>query len=290
MLGGWITDNVSWPWIFYINLPVGIMSAFMTWTIYRKRESTRLSLPIDGVGLGLLVLWIGCLQIMLDLGKENDWFHSPMIVTLGVVALVGLVVFIIWELTDAHPVVDLRLFTRRNFWAGSLTMSVAYGMFFGTVVLMPLWLQQYMGYTATLAGMIMAPVGILAIILSPVVGKSIGKVDPRYFATSAFVVFAMLLWMRSHFNTQADFGTLLIPTFIQGIAMACFFIPLTTITLSGLTPDRLPAAAGLSNFTRIMAGAIGTSVVTTIWDDRATLHHAQLTEAVTGAAGLPTVF
>jgi len=280
LLGGWITDNISWPWIFYINIPVGLLAASASWMLYHKRETLTRQLPIDAVGLGLLVVWVGALQIMLDKGKELDWFHSPEVVVLGVVALVGLVFFLIWELTEEHPVVDLTLFTRRNFWAGALATSIGYGLFFGNVVLLPLWLQQYMGYTATQAGMVMAPVGLLAIVLSPVVGKNIGKVDPRYFATFAFVVFALVLWMRSRFNTQADFGTIMIPTFVQGIAMAFFFIPLVTITLSGIAPERIPAASGMSNFMRITAGAFGTSIATTLWEDRAALHHAQLAEAV----------
>nr|WP_236598975.1 DHA2 family efflux MFS transporter permease subunit [Ramlibacter monticola] len=280
LLGGWITDHISWSWIFYINIPVGIAAAFASWAIYRKRETARRALPIDKVGLALLVVWVACMQMMLDLGKEYDWFASPMIVALAVVAVVGFVFFLAWELTDDHPVVDLRLFARRNFWAGTLAVSVGYGLFFGNVVLLPLWLQQFMGYTATDAGMIMAPVGLLALLLSPVVGKTIGKVDPRRYASIAFVVFALVLWMRSHFNTQADFGTIMVPTIIQGVAMAFFFIPLITITLSGLTPDRIPAASGLTNFVRITAGAIGTSVSTTLWESRASLHHAHLAETV----------
>ncbi len=157
---------------------------------------------------------------------------------------------------------------------------MGYGVFFGNVVLLPLWLQQYMGYTSTEAGMVMAPVGLLAIVLSPWVGKNISKFDPRYFATFAFVVFALVLWMRSHFNTQASFAVLLIPTVIQGIAMAFFFIPLVTVTLSNMTPDRIPAASGLSNFARITAGAFGTSIATTVWENRAVLHHAQLSESI----------
>jgi MFS transporter, DHA2 family, multidrug resistance protein len=280
LLGGWITDNIAWSWIFYINIPVGLVAAAASWAIYRKRESVRRKLPIDSVGLALLVLWIGALQMMLDLGKEHDWFRSPLIVALGVTALVGFAFFLIWELTDAHPVVELRLFARRNFWAGTLTTSVAYGLFFGNVVLLPLWLQQFMGYTSTAAGMVLAPVGLLAMVLSPVVGKTVGKVDPRRYATFAFIVFGLVLWMRSQFNTQADFNTILVPTVIQGVAMAFFFIPLMTITISGLAPDRIPAASGLTNFVRITAGAIGTSVSTTLWESRAALHHAQLAEAV----------
>ena len=280
LLGGWITDNISWPWIFYINIPVGIVAASITWALYRKRESTTRKVPIDAIGLALLVLWVGSMQLMLDKGKELDWFHSPQIVTMAVVAVVGFAFFLIWELTDKHPVVDLSLFKRRNFWSGAVATAVAYGLFFGNVVLLPLWLQQWMGYTATQAGMIMAPVGLLAIFFSPIVGLTVSKIDPRRYATFSFLVFALVLWMRSNFNTQADFVTIIIPTVIQGIAMAFFFIPLVTITLSGLTPDRIPAASGLSNFLRITAGAMGTSLTTTLWDNRATLHHAQLSETI----------
>ena len=280
LLGGWITDNISWPWIFYINIPVGILAALITWGIYRQRESVVRKVPIDAIGLALLVLWVGSLQLMLDKGKELDWFHSAEIVILGVTAVVGFAFFLVWELTEKHPVVDLSLFKRRNFWTGAVATAVAYGLFFGNIVLLPLWLQQFMGYTATQAGMAMAPVGLLAIVLSPAVGITVGKVDARRYATFSFLVFALVLWMRSNFNTQADFMTIMIPTLVQGVAMAFFFIPLVTITLSGLTPDRIPAASGLSNFLRITGGAIGTSVTTTLWENRATLHHAQLVEAV----------
>lgn len=280
LLGGWITDNVNWPWIFYINIPVGIVAAFASWAIYRKRESATRKLPIDTVGLALLVVWVGAMQIMLDIGKEHDWFHSGLVVALGVVAAVGFAFFLVWELTDEHPVVDLRLFARRNFWTGTLTTAVAYGLFFGNVVILPLWLQQYMGYTATDAGMILAPVGLLAMVFSPIVGKTVTMVDPRRYVTFAFLVFALVLWLRSRFNTQADFGTLVIPTVIQGLAMAFFFIPLLTITLSGLPPERIPAASGLTNFARITAGAFGTSISTTLWESRAAMHHAHLVESV----------
>ncbi|HEX8011312.1 MAG TPA: DHA2 family efflux MFS transporter permease subunit [Casimicrobiaceae bacterium] len=281
VLGGWITDNISWPWIFYINIPVGLAAAAVTWMIYHKRETPTARLPVDGVGLGLVIVWVGAMQIMLDRGKDLDWFNSGQIVALAIVALVGFALFIVWELTDRHPIVDLRLFARRNFWTASLAMALAYGAFFGNVVLLPLWLQQYMGYTATWAGMILAPVGLLAILLTPFVGRYVNHVDPRIFGTAAFAIFALVLWMRSLFNTQADVETLLIPTIIQGAAVAVFFVPLVNLSLSGLPHDQIPAASGLFNFARITAGAFGTSIVTTWWDRRATLHHAQLAERVT---------
>lgn len=280
LLGGWITDNMTWPWIFYINLPIGIGSAAITWSIYRERNSPTRQLPIDKIGLALLVIWVGALQIMLDKGKELDWFASGQIVLLAVTAVVGFAFFIAWELTEEHPIVDLSLFARRNFLIGTLALSLGYGTFFGNVVLLPLWLQQYMGYTATLAGFVLAPVGLFAILLSPLVGKKVGSTDPRLLATVAYVVFALVLWMRSEFNTQADVMTLIIPTLIQGVSMAFFFIPLVSLTLSGLSPERIPAASGLSNFARITAGAFGTSIVTTAWEDRSVLHHAQLVESV----------
>jgi MFS transporter, DHA2 family, multidrug resistance protein len=281
VLGGWITDNIAWPWIFYINVPVGIVAGLLTWMVYRKRETPTARVPIDGVGLGLLVLWVGALQVMLDKGKDLDWFNSTQIVALAVVATVGVTLFVIWELTDQHPIVDLSLFRRRNFWVSTLAMLLAYGMFFGNVVLLPLWLQQYMGYTATLAGLVLAPVGLLAIFLTPLVGRVMHRVDPRIFVTISFGVFALVLFMRAHFNTEATIGTLLVPTLIQGAAMATFFIPLIAIGLAGLTPDRIPSASGLMNFARITAGSFGTSIVTTLWDRRATLHHAQLIERLT---------
>jgi DHA2 family multidrug resistance protein len=176
--------------------------------------------------------------------------------------------------------VDLRLFKRRNFWTGTVAISVGYGLFFGNVVLLPLWLQQFMGYPSIDAGMLLAPVGLFAIFLSPLVGKNISKVDPRWLASLAFVVFALVLWMRSHFSTQADFGTMMLPTLIQGVAMACFFIPLSVILLSGIRPDKIPAASGLSSFVRIVLGSFGTSIATTVWQDRAAMHHAQLAESV----------
>jgi DHA2 family multidrug resistance protein len=281
LLGGWISDNATWPWIFYINVPIGIAAAAATWAIYERRETATQRSPIDLVGLGLLAVWVGALQVLLDKGKDLDWFHSGQIVALAVAALVGFAFFLVWELTEKNPIVDLRLFARRNFWTAALAMALAYGTFFGNLVLLPLWLQQYMGYTPTWAGIVLAPVGVLAILLSPLVGRLIDRVDPRIFATAAFAIFALVLFMRSRFDTGANLATLMVPTVIQGAAMALFFIPLVSLSLSGLAPDRVPAASGLFNFARITAGSFGTSLATTWWDRRASLHHAQLAGHIT---------
>lgn len=285
LLGGWITDNISWPWIFYINIPVGLMAAGLTWSIYRKRDPGPRRVPLDYVGLVLLVLFVGALQIMIDKGKELDWFESGEIVALAAVAIVSFLFFVAWEMTEKHPIVDIRLFFRRNFVIGTMSLSIAYGLFFGNVVLLPLWLQQYMDYTATWAGIATAPVGVLAIILSPWVGKNVGKIDPRKLATVAFLLFGLVLWMRSRFDTDADLTTILVPTLLQGAALAFFFVPLQSIVFSGLAPDRIASAAGLSNFVRITAGAIGTSLFTTLWENRAILHHSQLSEKIEFGSG-----
>ncbi|HWX10957.1 MAG TPA: DHA2 family efflux MFS transporter permease subunit [Trinickia sp.] len=278
ILGGWISDNISWPWIFYVNIPVGIVAAIATWAIFRTRDSAIKKAPIDTVGLALLVIWVGSLQVMLDQGKDLDWFSSTTIVVLALTAVIGLAFFIVWELTAEHPVVDLSLFKKRNFTGGTVALSIGYGLYFGNLVLLPLWLQTDIGYTATDAGLVMAPVGVFAILLSPVTGKFMPRTDPRKIATAAFCVFALCFWMRSRYTTGVDTWSLALPTLVQGIAMAGFFIPLVSITLSGLPGNRIAAASGLSNFVRIMCGGIGTSIFQTAWDHRTIMHHAQLAE------------
>ena len=208
----------------------------------------------------------------------RSWFNSGIVIALAVIAVVAFIYFVIWEIGEKHPVVDLSLFAGRNFSGGVVAISVGYGLFFGSLVILPLWLQTQLGYTATEAGKVMAPVGVLAIIMSPIVGKMLPKVDARIVATMAFLIFAVVFFMRAQFNENVDFYTLMVPTVIQGAAMAMFFIPLTSIILSGQPSEKIPAAAGLSNFVRIMFGGMGTSIISTMWDDRSILHHAQLAE------------
>ncbi|PRG71390.1 DHA2 family efflux MFS transporter permease subunit, partial [Burkholderia cenocepacia] len=211
ILGGWISDNYSWPWIFYVNIPVGIAAAAATWAIYRNRESAVRRAPIDGVGLALLVVWVGSLQIMLDKGKDLDWFASTTIVVLALTAVIAFAFFVIWELTAEHPVVDLSLFRIRNFTGGTVALSIGYGLYFGNLVLLPLWLQTQIGYTATDAGLVMAPVGLFAILLSPLTGKYLPRTDPRFISTASFLTFALCFWMRSRYTTGVDEWSLTLP-------------------------------------------------------------------------------
>ncbi len=288
ILGGWITDNISWPWIFYINLPFGALSAFLTWSMIGNRSSTTQKVPIDKIGLFLLVIGVGALQILLDKGNELDWFESRTIFTLAVVAVVCLALLIVWELTDRHPVVDFHLLGQRNFMIGTLVLSVGYLVFFGNVVILPLWLQTNMGYTATWAGLATAPIGIVPVILSAVVGKYMNRIDLRLWATFSFAIFAAVSFWNSHFNTDVTFAQIVLPRLLMGFGVVTFFVPLTALTLSEIPPHLLPSATGLSNFLRILAGSFGTSLSITLWDRRTDYHHSILASHV--SAFDPNVF
>jgi MFS transporter, DHA2 family, multidrug resistance protein len=281
ILGGYISDNYPWGWIFLINLPVGIFSVFVCWRSLPTRESAAHKLKIDGVGLALLVVWVGSLQVVLDQGKDLDWFNSNVIVGLSIVTVVCLAAWIIWELSEEHPIVDLSLFKYRSFTLGTVALCLAYGLFFGNVVLMPLWLQSNLNYTATWAGIVTAPSGITALLVAPFVGKYIGRFDPRLFATVSFVIFALSYFMRAEYPPDASFWVFAVPTLVQGFAMGTFFIALLTITFDRLPADKLPAASGLNNFLRITASGFATSLTTTFWDRRESLHQTRLVESLT---------
>jgi DHA2 family multidrug resistance protein len=280
ILGGWITDNYSWPWLFYINVPTGIATAGLSWLLLRRRESQRVKVPIDAIGLALLVISVGALQFMLDNGNEKDWFASTEIITAAVVGLVALAFFIPWELTDAHPIVDLSLFRRRNFRIGTITIAIAYFTFTAVNIVFPLWLQTALSYTATWAGLAMAPIGLVAIVLAPLVGRNLHRINLRAAPTFAFMVLAVsLLWM-SHQTEAASFGQTALPRFTMGIGLAMFFLPLNQIIMSGMPAAQIASAAGLSNFTRTFSGSIATAVSVFYWNNRSEHHYATLTESI----------
>ena len=290
ILGGWLTDNFSWPWIFYINLPVGLAAAVITWGLLHKRETKTAKTPIDAVGFMLLVVGVGALQFMLDNGNDHDWFASPMILTLGIIALVCLTFLIVWELHARHPVVELALFKRRNFTVAVVALSLGMMAFFGINVVFPLWLQIDLGYTATWAGLASAPVGVLAFLMAPVIGANIQRLELRAVVTFAFIVFAVTSFWFASFDSSASFGTLVLPRFVMGIGIACFFIPLNQMYLSGLNPDQVASASGLANFCRTLASSVSTAATVTLWQHRGEYHHAVLTEHITPAAPAATSF
>lgn len=281
ILGGWISDNLHWGWIFFINVPIGLLVVFLTWKVLGNRETQTCSQPIDMVGLVLLVVGVGCLQLMLDQGREQDWFNSGEIVVLTVVSAIALSALIIWELTDENPVVDISLFKSRNFSVGCLCTSLAFLIYLGSVVLIPLLLQQVYGYTATWAGLAAAPVGLFPILLSPIIGRFGYKIDMRILVTVSFMVYALTFYWRAvTFEPGMAFKDVALPQLVQGLAVACFFMPLTTITLSGLPAQKMASASSLFNFLRTLAGSVGTSLTTFLWYDREAVHHTQLSEVI----------
>ena len=281
ILGGWISDNIHWGWIFFINVPIGLAVVLISWKILEGRESRISHQPVNTVGLILLALGVGALQLMLDQGRELDWFNSTEIVVLTIIAAVGLIALIIWELTDDNPVVDVSLFKSRNFTVGCVSTSLAFLVYSGTVVLIPLLLQQVYNYTATWAGLAAAPGGVLPILLAPIIGKFGNKIDMRILITVSFMVYALTFYWRAvTFEPEMTFMDVALPQFVQGLAVACFFMPLTTITLSGLPPEKMASASSLFNFLRTLAGSIGTSLTTFIWYNREAVHHTQLTEVI----------
>ena len=281
ILGGIITDEYSWPWIFYINVPIGMIVAIVCWYIFNPRETPTKNIPVDLVGLILLIVWVSALQVMLENGLELNWFASGKITFLAATAALFLIMFVFWELTHHAPIVELRLFKRRNFIFSVLSLGVGYGLFLATVVLIPLWLQTRMEYTATWAGYATAPIGFFAILLSPWIGKKVGHMDSRILATWSFIIFIIAMLMRTQFTLQVDFISVMLPQLVQGAAIALFFAPLTNLSLIGLKPHEIPLASGLSNFIRITCGAIFISIATSLWDLRTSHHYARLMENIT---------
>ncbi|SUA44298.1 multidrug resistance translocase [Neisseria zoodegmatis] len=281
ILGGWISDNWHWSWIFFINIPVGIFSAWLAWKQLAHRETEIQKSPIDYTGLALMVIGVGALQMMLDRGKELDWFASSEIILLAVIAFVCLTYFIVWELGEKHPIVDLSLFKDRNFTVGVIATSLGFMIYMGTLTLLPLVLQSNLGYTATWAGLVAAPVGFLPILLSPIIGKFGGRIDMRWLVTASFLVFACTFYWRTSFYAGMDMSNVIWPQFWQGLGVAMFFLPLATITLSRMQGSQIATAGSLSNFLRVFMGGVGVSVVTTTWERREALHHARLTEQIT---------
>ena len=281
ILGGYICDNFSWGWIFLINVPFGIIVVLTTTVVLRGRETDIVPVKLNLVGLSLLVLGVGCLQIMLDKGNDLDWFSSNLIVSLCIISVLSIILLIIWEATSSNPLIDLSLFRSRNFCIGVLAISCAYLIYSGAIVLMPQLLQEVFGYTSVWAGLAYSPIGIIPLIIAPIIGHYGNKIDMRILVTFSFIVYSgCYYWRAITFNTDIDFTAIIVPQFIQGFAVACFFLPLTTITLSGLAPDKFAAATSMSNFFRTLAGSIGTSITITLWSRGGSFHHSNLSESI----------
>jgi len=277
ILGGSICDNLAWPFIFFINVPIALFCAPVIARTLRRFELAKVKAPIDMVGLVLLIIFVGSLQVMLDIGKDHDWFNAMEIRVLAAMAVIFFLAFLIWELTDANPIVDLRVFRHRGFTAAVFTLALGYGSMFGADVVTPLWLQSYMGYTATWAGMTTAWSGVCAVLMAPVAGVLMSKkIDPRLIVFFGLAWIAGVTMLRTVLTNDITYWQIAVPLILMGIGLPLFFVPLTALALGSVDEAETASGAGLQNFLRTMSGAVATSLTTTAWDDKATYAHAEL--------------
>lgn len=283
ILGGVLSDNAGWEWIFYINVPIATAGGLGILYLLRGPPEPVVKAKIDVVGLGLMIAWVGALQIMLDEGQTHDWFASIEIRALAIVAAVGFVAFMIWELTEETPIVNLKVFRHRGFAAASVTYAVAFGAFFASVVLLPLWLQQNLGYTATWAGYSTGMMGVFAVLSSPIIGQASARVDPRLIVSLGLGGLGLLSVWRMTFASNITFWQMAGPMLMTGPFLMMFFIPVTGLCMATVDTDEQADAAGISNFMRTVAGAFGASLVQTAWANAARNNRSGLVDAMNQA-------
>lgn len=280
LIGGWLTDNLVWRWAFYINLPFGLLTAYTVYWLFGAPKPVPSKEKIDKVGLILLIVAVSSMQIMLDKGNELDWFSSDLMVVLVTMSVIAWISFVLWELGEEHPVVDLRLFKLKNFAVAAICLFLGAFAFYIYIVIGPLWLQTQLGYTAFQAGKVMAFTGVLALFCGPLFGANIHRVDARLIATVGFAAMASGCYWAATFTTAVDEHSLIVARLIMGIGIAGFFMPMTAISMSALKPQQIAAGSGLTNFLRNMGGSLGTAISTTLWQDNAARHHARLAENI----------
>jgi DHA2 family multidrug resistance protein len=285
-LGGFITDHYNWRWVFFINVPVGIASLFLSNHFVTDpphlKEMKGKTGGIDYIGLSLIALGLGTLEVVLDKGQEDDWFHAPIIVWFSIIAVVSLVSFVVWEWKQAHPVVDVRMFKSRNFAASNIMMFVLGVSLFGTTVLLPQFTQVMMGYTAEQAGMALSPGGFVVILLLPLVGTLVSRVDPRLLIAFGFsVLSASMFYMTTHLYPGIDFRTAIMLRVYQSIGMAFLFVPINTLVYAGVPLEKNNSVSGIVNLSRNMGGDVGIAFVTTLIARRAQKHQVDLSAHTT---------
>ncbi|MFZ5450449.1 MAG: DHA2 family efflux MFS transporter permease subunit [Thermodesulfobacteriota bacterium] len=283
VMGGWVTDNLTWRWAFYINLPIGLISLLLTFLFifdpdYLKKQRAG---SIDYWGLGLLVVGLGALQVVLDKGEREDWLSSGFILRLSIIAVVALGILIYHELKTRHPVVDLRLFKERNYASGVTIMFFFGFVLYGSIMLLPLFLQTLMGYDATLAGWALAFGGISSIMIMPVVGRLTMVIDSRKIVFVGLILNAYAVYLMSQYNTNIDFFHAWFPRFVQGFGLASTFVSLTTLTMCRISQEKMGNATGMFNLMRNLGGSFGIAAATTLLSRRSQFHQSRLVEHLT---------
>jgi DHA2 family multidrug resistance protein len=276
-LGGWITDNYSWRWIFYVNLPIGILAALLIWAYIRDPEHDHKVGSVDWAGMFLLVLGIGSLQVLLERGEREDWFSSPFINTLAVLSVVGLVSFVWRELTAEHPVVDLHVLKDRSLAVGTFfTFILGFGLY-SSVFIFPVFAQNLLGFTAMQTGLILLPGALTTALMMPFVGKALQRgAMPQLLTGFGFVFFFVFAWKLSHSTLSSGVGDFFWPLVFRGIGMALLFVPLTTLALGGLRGRDIPQGAGLTNMARQLGGSFGVAIIATYIQQRVWAHRTDL--------------
>jgi len=282
-LGGWITDNYSWRWIFYINLPIGLIAAFMANAFVEDPPYLKNQKPgrIDYIGFGLMALALGALELTLDLGQQRDWFESSLITFTAVFSGTCLVVFVIWELYTPEPIVNLRVFLNRNFAVGCAMIASVGVVLYGSTALLPLFLQTLLGYPAIESGFAVSPRGVGAVVSMMIVGRLIARVDTRYLITFGFTVLTFSTYLFTLINLDIAQSNIIIPMLISGVAMGFVFVPLTTMSMATLPQDQIGNASGIYNLMRNTGGSIGIAIMTTMLARNAQVHQAVLTTHTT---------
>jgi MFS transporter, DHA2 family, multidrug resistance protein len=276
IVGGYVCDEYSWPWVFFINSPIVILCGFLAWQILKDFREPLIKKPIDVTGLTLLIVWIVCLQLVLDEGKDLDWFSSPKVIILAIVSFVCFVSFVIWEFYEEHPIVDLKIFRHRGFTISVITVSLAFGAYFGANVLTPLWLQTLMGYTGTQAGLAACWTGIAGLLVAPFVAKAATTVDARKLVFVGVLWLGCMTFWRGIASTDMAFIDVMLPLLFMGFGLPLFFIPSMGMSLSSVEKNEMDSAAGLLNFVRTLSGAFATSFVSTAWSNKTIENHANL--------------
>jgi MFS transporter, DHA2 family, multidrug resistance protein len=280
-LGGWITDNYSWRWIFYLNVPIGILSmVLVTNFVFDPDYLARVARRVDGWGIGLLALWIGALQIVLDTGQKHDWFESNEIRVWAVLCVGGLIAFLVREFTCEDPVVDLRVFLDRTFAAGALLITTIGFMLYASLVLLPIYLQTLLGYPAFDAGLAISPRGLGALFMMPICGMLIGKVPSRLLIAIGLVLGGATMFQFARLNLQAGYWDIFWPQVFQGFGMAFLFIPITTMSVSHIAKPKMGNATSIFNLVRNIGGSFGIALMTTFLARRSQLHVNHLGENV----------
>nr|WP_307776153.1 DHA2 family efflux MFS transporter permease subunit [uncultured Cetobacterium sp.] len=289
ILGGWITDTASWRWCFYLNMPIGIISSFIVYQLLKTEMKKEVSIkePMDYMGFIFLAVGVGALQIMLDKGNDLDWFSSPTIVTLSIVAFVFLTMLVLWEWNHKDPIVNVRLFQDRNFFVGSVALMFSVLAYFSGVVAIPLWLQNYMGYTAFISGRSTATLGIAIMLVAPVIGKKIDKQDARKVGAVGFLLLAAASFYTANYSPEVTPGYISYTRFLNGFGVGIFFLSLNTLTLSNISDENLASASGIYNFMRNMGSSIGTSLVIPAWNHSMALHHEIISSSI--SSGNPNI-